>query len=179
MSKNMNATIKKLVQNLGTSLLFLAAASPALAGSDAREIGAVSTEIKLLGPNHKIVVSAFNDPKVDGITCYIARPKVGGFKGGIGIAEDPSIASVSCAQTGAVTYKGKIETSEKGEEVFDEKRSIIFKTLKVNRLYDKDTGALVYVVRTTKFINGSPMTALSVVMPTAWGGTEPQKPELK
>lgn len=166
--------LKTLV--MGSAMLL---AGTAFASTEAREIGAVSTEFKVVGPNHKIVVSAFNDPTVNGVTCYVARPKVGGVSGALGVAEDPSIASVSCAQTGPVTYNGPIRTREKGEEVFDESRSLIFKTLKVNRLYDKDTGALVYVVRTTKVVNGSPMTAVSVVVPVTWNGAEPQKPELK
>src|SRR5581483_11431401 len=99
--------------------------------------------------------------------------------GGLGFAEDPSIASVSCVQTGPVTYSDKIEAGEKGEEVFDERRSLIFKTLKINRLYDKENGTLIYVVRTTRLINGSPMTAISVVAPVSWNGTAPQKPDLK
>lgn len=159
------------------SLACMGAAAPSFAGS--RDIGAISTEFKLLGPNHKIVVSAFTDPKVSGVTCYIARPRTGGIKGGLGLAEDPSIASVSCVQTGPITYSDKIEPGEKGEEVFDESRSFIFKTLKINRLYDQETGALVYVARTTKIINGSPMTAISVVAPASWNGTAAQKPVVK
>lgn len=139
-----------------------------------RDIGAVSTAFKLIGPNHKIVVSAFDDPKVKGITCYVARPRTGGIKGAVGLAEDPSIASVSCVQTGPVTYSGKISGREKGEEVFDESRSIIFKSLQINRLYDEANGSLVYVVRTTRIVEGSPTTSVSVVTPVAWNGVAPQ-----
>jgi CreA protein len=78
--------------------------------ADGRDIGEISTVFKLIGPNHKIVVSAFEDPKVKGIVCYIARPKTGGIKGAVGLAEDPSIASVSCVQTGAISFIGKIST---------------------------------------------------------------------
>lgn len=161
------------------SVLALTVGLASVACADSREIGAVSTELKILGPNHKIVVSAFNDPKIDGVTCYVARPRIGGIKGSLGIAENPSIAAVSCAQTGPITYKEAIAAGEKGEEVFDERRSMIFKTLKINRIYDQETGALVYVARTTKIINGSPETALSVVAPVVWGGKEPQKAVVK
>lgn len=147
---------------------------PALACAEAREIGAVSTAFKLIGPNHKIVVSAFDDPKIKGITCYVARPKTGGVKGGLGLAEDPSIASVSCSQTGPISYREAIDADESGEEVFDESRSIIFKTLNINRLYDRANGNLVYIVRTTRIIEGSPATSISVVAPMPWGGAEPQ-----
>ena len=54
----------------------------------AREVGEVDTVFKWLGPNHKIVVEAFDDPKVEGVTCYLSRAKTGGIKGGLGLAED-------------------------------------------------------------------------------------------
>ena len=54
----------------------------------AEEIGEVSTVFKWLGPNDKVVVEAFDDPKVEGVTCYLSRAKTGGVKGGMGLAED-------------------------------------------------------------------------------------------
>lgn len=160
-----------------TSLAGIAFASCSWA--DGRDIGAVSTAFKLIGPNHKIVVSAFEDPKIKGITCYVARPRTGGIKGAMGLAEDPSIASVSCVQIGPISFMDKIAADENGEEVFDESRSIIFKSLNINRLYDKENGSLVYVVRTHRIIEGSPATSLSVVAPMVWNGVGPQKPVLK
>ena len=158
--------------------LFLLLSTTAFA-SDSREIGAVSTAFKLVGPNHKIVVTAFDDPKIKGITCYVARPKTGGIKGGLGLAEDPSIASVSCSQTGPISYTDKIEGDDEGEKVFDEHRSLIFKTLQIDRLYDHDNGSLVYIVRTTRIIEGSPATSIAVVAPMSWNGVQPGKALLK
>ena len=43
-------------------LLFMPPAS-------AQQIGEVSTVFKLLSPNDKIVVDAYDDPKVAGVTC--------------------------------------------------------------------------------------------------------------
>lgn len=157
-------------------LVGMLASAPAFAS--ARDIGAVSTAFNLIGPNHKIVVSAFDDPKIKGITCYVARPRTGGIKGGLGLAEDPNNASVDCTQTGPIIFTGKIETGTDGEEVFDERRSLIFKSLRINRLYDKENGSLVYVVRTKRIIEGSPATSISVVTPMAWSGVEPGKPQL-
>ncbi|HYD18415.1 MAG TPA: CreA family protein [Patescibacteria group bacterium] len=153
-------------------------ASPSFA-DDSREIGSVSTAFKLIGPNHKIIITAFNDPKVSGVTCYIARPRTGGISGGLGLAEDPSIASVSCSQTGPITFSGKIDADESGEKVFDENRSLIFKSLQIDRIYDRENGSLVYVARTTRIIEGSPDTSVSVVAPMTWNGTAPATPELK
>lgn len=158
------------------ALVFAASSAHA---SDERDIGAISTAFKLIGPNHKIVITAFDDPKVKGVTCYVARPRTGGISGAIGLAEDPSIASVSCAQTGPISFTGKIDSGDSGEEVFDERRSIIFKSLSINRLYDAGKGSLIYVVRTTRIIEGSPETSISVVAPMTWDGVAAGKPEFK
>lgn len=159
-------------------LLMFACVAPASA-RDQRDIGAVSTAFKLIGPNHRIVVTAFDDPKIKGVTCYVARPRTGGISGALGMAEDPSIASVSCVQTGPISFTAKIDGDDSGEEVFDERRSIIFKSLNINRLYDTGNGSLVYVVRTTRVIEGSPATSISVVAPMTWDGVAPGKPELE
>ncbi len=147
--------------------------------AETRDIGAISTAFKLIGPNHKIIITAFDDPKVHGVTCYVARPRTGGIKGGLGLAEDPSIASVSCAQTGPITFLGKIASDDSGEKVFDESRSLIFKSLQIDRLYDKGNGSLIYVARTTRIIEGSPTTSISVVAPASWNNVQPQSAPLK
>jgi CreA protein len=67
-------------------LLGLLLAMPLLASAE--EIGQVSTVFKFVGPNDRIVVEAFDDPKVEGVTCYLSRAKTGGVKGGLGLAED-------------------------------------------------------------------------------------------
>jgi len=35
--------------------------------------GSVSTQFRWIGPNDKIVVDGFDDPKVQGVACHIAR----------------------------------------------------------------------------------------------------------
>ena len=54
----------------------------------AEQIGSVDTVFKMFGPDHKIVVEAFDDPDVTNVTCYVSRAKTGGIKGGLGLAED-------------------------------------------------------------------------------------------
>ncbi|KAB0681406.1 CreA family protein [Aureimonas leprariae] len=159
-------------------LAALAVLVPATAAG-ARDVGEVSTAFKLIGPNHKIVVTAFEDPKIEGVSCYVARPRTGGLRGAVGIAEDPSIASVSCVQTGPIVYREPVDADEDGEGVFDERRSLIFKSLEIDRLFDKTNGSLVYVARTTRIIEGSPATSLSVVAPMTWNGTAPGEPKLE
>ena len=76
------------------ALAALAAALPLAAFAE--QIGEVSTVHKWLSPDHKIVIEAFDDPKVPGVACHLSRAKTGGFKGAIGVAEDTSDASIAC-----------------------------------------------------------------------------------
>ncbi len=68
----------------------------------AEEIGSVGYRFKWLGPNDKIVIEAFDDPDVPGVTCYMSHARTGGLKGAIGLAEDPGEASIACRQTGPI-----------------------------------------------------------------------------
>jgi CreA protein len=71
--------------------------------------GAVSTKFRLLGPNDKIVIDGFDDPKVDGVACHISRAQTGGMKGAFGVAEDTSDASIACRQVGPIKIKDEIK----------------------------------------------------------------------
>lgn len=81
--------------------------------SHAEEVGSVDTVFKILGPDHKIVVEAFDDPDVENVTCYLSRAKTGGIKGGLGLAEDTSDAAISCQQVGPVTVSDKVKKAAK------------------------------------------------------------------
>ena len=59
-------------------------------GARAEVVGEVTTAIKILGANHTIQVEAFDDPKVQGVACFLSRARTGGIKGSLGIAEDTS-----------------------------------------------------------------------------------------
>ncbi|AJC20164.1 CreA family protein [Pandoraea pulmonicola] len=126
----------------------------------AEKIGDVSTAFKLLGPDHKIVVDAYDDPKVQGITCYVSRAKTGGIKGMVGLAEDKAEASIACRQVGPVAF-GKPLPQE--EEVFSEGLSPLFKKLRVVRMVDKARNTLVYLTYSDKLIDGSPQNSVTAV----------------
>lgn len=133
----------------------------------AEEIGSVDTTFKLLGANHKIVIEAFNDPKIDGISCHISRAKTGGITGTLGIAEDTSDASIACRQTGVVTLPKDIESKKNdGERVFKESTSFLFKHIQVVRFYDPKRNTLVYLTYSDKLIDGSPKNSISTVQIT-------------
>lgn len=145
--------------------LFAAAllALPALASAEV--VGEVSTVFKVLGPNDKIVVEAFDDPKVEGVTCYLSRAKTGGVKGGLGLAEDRAEASIACRQVGPINFKGDLKD---GDEVFKERTSLVFKTMQVVRFFDKKRNTLVYLVYSDRVIEGSPQNAVTAIPILPW-----------
>lgn len=136
------------------ALAFLACAA------QAQVIGSVESAFVLIGTNHKIEVLAFDDPKVQGAVCYLSKAKTGGVSGWIGIAEDTSDASIACRQVGPIKILSPILQQE---EAFTEKRSPLFKKLRVVRMYDKQRNVLVYLAYSDKLIDGSPKNSISVI----------------
>lgn len=150
-------------------ILTVAALFFGITSARAEEIGSVDTAFKLLGPDHKIVVEAFDDPDVANVTCYLSRAKTGGIKGGLGLAEDTSDAAISCQQVGPITLSDKITSSKgKGSVVFQQRTSLIFKKLQVVRFYDAKRNALVYLTYSDRLVDGSPKNALSAVPILPW-----------
>jgi CreA protein len=127
----------------------------------AEPIGEVDTVFKLIGPDHKIVVDAYDDPKVPGVTCYVSRAKTGGLKGAFGVAEDKAEASIACRQVGPISFTGKTLPTQ--EEMFSERISLVFKRLRVVRMVDRKRNALVYLTYSDRVIEGSPQNSVTVV----------------
>ena len=141
-------------------LCMLIAATPwRMAGAEA--VGEVDTVFKLIGPDHKIVVDAYDDPKVAGVTCYVSRAKTGGIKGAFGLAEDKAEASIACRQVGPISFTGK--ALEQQEEMFNERISLVFKKLRVIRMVDRKRNTLVYLTYSDRVIEGSPQNSVTVV----------------
>lgn len=140
--------------------LAIAAAAVACTVAGAETVGEVDTAFKLIGPDHKIVVEVFDDPRVAGVACYLSRAKTGGLKGAFGLAEDKSEASVACRQVGPISFNGKLP---KQEEVFSERSSIIFKRLRVVRIADAKRNALIYLAYSDRLIEGSPQNSVTAV----------------
>jgi len=127
--------------------------------------GQVSTRFRVLGPNDRIVVDGFDDPKVKGVACHISRAVTGGIKGELGLAEDTSDASIACRQVGPIVISPDVKD---GETVFDERRSLVFKRLHVVRFYDRERNVLVYVSYSDRVIQGSPKNSISTVPVMGW-----------
>ena len=138
------------------------ASSLALVAAFARadSVGEVDTVFILIGPDHKIVVDAYDDPKVAGITCYVSRAKTGGIKGGLGLAEDKAEASIACRQTGPVSFAKPLKRQD---EMFSERISLVFKHLRVVRIVDVARNTLVYLTYSDRVIEGSPQNSVTAV----------------
>ena len=129
-------------------------------GAAAEEVGSVDTAFKLFGPDHKIVVEAFDDPSVQGVACYVSRAKVGGISGAFGVAKDPSRFSVACRQVGPIRFAKPLPLQE---EVFKQGASFIFKHVRVVRIVDARRNTLTYLTYSDKVIEGSPDNAITAV----------------
>ncbi len=122
-------------------LFFIAAVLAGQALAQQR-IGEVDTAFQWIGPDHKVIVEAYDDPRVKGVTCYVSRAKTGGIKGGLGLAEDKAEASIACRQVGPITFASPLPQQE---EVFGERMSIVFKKLRIVSMVNKPRNALVYL----------------------------------
>jgi CreA protein len=151
----------------------LALGMMAFAGMAHSEVlGSVDTAWKLMGANHKVVVSALDDPEIPGITCHMSMAKTGGVMGSIGFASDKSKFSIACRQVGKVDFdlvekvhskpKTKVKNST-ARLVFTKSASFLFKEFRVVSFYDKKRKTIVYMIYSTKLIEGSAFNSISTV----------------
>ncbi len=123
-------------------------------------IDSISTNFRWLGPDDKIVVERYDDPRVGNVSCYLSRAETGGLKGGLGFAEDPSRFSIACRAVGPISMPAEMP---KNEVIAFSQASLFFKTFQIHRSLDNEKHVLIYTVVSTKLINGSPFNSISVV----------------
>ena len=126
----------------------------------AEQVGSV--DVDWLG--NDILIEAFADPDVQGVTCHVAyfdRGLIDRLQKGNWF-EDPSNSSVACRQTGPIQI-GDIDRSDEGENIFSERRSIIWKSLKVTRIFDQKNQTLIYVAHASEVQDGSAKMSISTV----------------
>lgn len=131
-----------------------------------------STVFKLLTPDDRLATYAIDDPIVTGVSCSFTVPEKGGVSGMFGVAEEVSDISLSCAQTGPISFTGKFE---QGDVVFRQSRSLFFKRMQIVRGCDAKRNALIYMVYSDKLIDGSPKNATAMVPIMPWGAQEPPR----
>ena len=151
-------------------LTFCLAGSAAAQGPDL--IFKRSTVFKLLTPDHKLATYGIDDPVVEGVAFHYTVPEAGGVSGMLGVAEETSDISLACQQVGPIAFKNKFA---QGEDVFSERRSILFKEMQIVRGCDVKRNVLVYMVYSDKLIEGSPKNSTSSVPIMPWGDTPPPR----
>jgi CreA protein len=159
-------TMKRSVVALAASLATLSGAGLA----HAEEIASVNTNFRFTGSD-RVSVEAYDDPLVQGVTCYVSRARTGGVKGTLGIAEDPTEASIACRQVGPIRFAQPLKQKT---DVFSAGMSFIFKTLHVVRIVDAKRNTLVYLTYSDRIATGSPKNSVTAV-PVPEGTTIPVK----
>lgn len=142
----------RLFQTLGLILCANAATADQIGNVDVDWLG------------NDIIIEAFADPDVDGVTCHVAyfeRGLIDRLQNGNWF-EDPSNSSIECRQTGPITL-GDIDRGDEGENIFSQRRSIIWKSLNVTRILDADSNTLVYIAHANEVQNGSAKMSISTV----------------
>ena len=113
---------------------------------------------------NRIIVEAIADPKIQGVTCHITRFDRSVFdrlsKGKW--FEDPSNTSIACRQTGALTI-GSIDLSGRGEDIFAERMSLIFKHIAVRRIFDEKNETLIYIAYSREVKDASAKMSVSTI----------------
>ena len=142
-------------------------AGPAQAAEDPDLIFRKSTVFRWVSPNDKLATYGLDDPEIDGVACHFTVPEKGGFKGWIGVAEEVSDISLACRQIGPIKFKTKFT---QGEDVFRQRRSLLFKKMQIVRGCDVKRNVLVYMVYSDRLIEGSPKNSTSSVPIMPWGG---------
>lgn len=141
-------------------LLAMIAGLGLLAGCSDNEVGDVSLG---LFTTKDIKIESLVDPVVTGVTCHLSN-----VEADLDLA-DPSDMSLACRQTGPITAAmlSDIDRSKDGELLYRKSKSVLFKSLKIRRIYDADSQSLLYLAYSTKETRGSFKHALSSV--PLWG----------
>ena len=161
LSKKRRSSFSQYTRVLTLALVFCMLA-PAPVASEV--IGTVDTVFHMFSRDDDIVVEAFDDPEVEGVTCYLSRARKGGVKGMLGVAEDPSDASIECVRTGPISVPGDIKNGKSdGERVFKKGTSLVFKSMQEVRFYDQKRDVLIYMVYSDRVVEGSPKNSVTVV----------------
>lgn len=127
---------------------------------DSRSVGSVGVD----WTGNDISIDALADLQVDGVVCHLAyfnRSFIDRLSQGNWF-EDPSYSALDCSVVGPITI-GKINTRPGGEEIFREGRSLIWKSLRVTRIYDPTNNSLIYLAHARELQQGSGKMSLSVI----------------
>lgn len=152
-----NRTMKMHGTMLAVAMLALSVGTGSASAEQVGEVG-----VDWLG--NDILIEAIADPQIEGVTCHVAyfdRGIIDRLQKGNWF-EDPSNSSIACRQTGPISI-GAIDLDENGEEVFNQRQSLIWKQLVVKRIYDKSNDTLIYLAHSRQVQDGSAKMSISTV----------------
>jgi len=148
-------------------LVLLGLGLPALAQSDEPTMIFEKTTVwRMLSPDATLATFVIDDPAVQGVACYFTVPKVGGWTGWAGFAEERSETSIACRQVGPIKITAKFG---QGDAIYRERRSLFWKRMQIVRGCDAQRNVLVYLSYSDKLIEGSPQNSTSTVPIMPWG----------
>ena len=145
---------------LGSALVLTGALAACGNNNNSTNVGSVGVD----WTGNDISVEAVADPEVKGVVCHVAyfnRSLIDRLQQGNWF-EDPSYSALDCSQMGPITV-GNINLSGGGEEIFKQQRSLIFKSLRITRVYDKANNTLLYLAHARELQMGSGKMSLSAV----------------
>ena len=149
-------------------LVLIGFSGAALSQDDPELIFKKNTVFHLLSPDAKLATYVIDDPLVAGVACYFTVPEAGGWSGWAGFAEQRSETSLACRQVGPVSISSKFA---QGDNIYEQRRSLFFKTMHIVRGCDAKRNVLVYLSYTDKLIDGSPQNSTSTVPIMPWGNS--------
>lgn len=149
------------IQSTLKAMVTILFCTPLCTPVQAELVGEVDTAFRWLGRDDRVVIEAYDDPKVRGITCYVSRARTGGVKGTVGLAEDRAEASIACRQVTEMLHF--TEKLPRQEDVFTERMSILFKRLHIVRVVDSKRNTLIYLTYSDKLIDGNPQNSVTAV----------------
>ncbi len=164
--------LNKLVRAAGAVALVVLLA--ACGKDNAQNVSKISVD----WTGNDIAIDAVEDPDVKGVVCHVAyfnRSLIDRLQQGNWF-EDPSYSAIDCAVTGPVTI-GRISLGPGGDEIFKQQRSLIFKSLRITRVFDKANNTLLYLAHARELQLGSGKMSLSAVplngVDVTWTGGAP------
>jgi CreA protein len=159
--------MKAVFQAIAAFLIVIGISVPVAAQSDEPKMIFEKTTVwRMLSPDATLATFVIDDPAVKGVACYFTLPKVGGWKGWAGFAEERSETSIACRQVGPIKIVSKFD---QGEEIYRERRSLFWKKMQIVRGCDADRNVLVYLAYSDRLIEGSPQNSTSTVPVMPWG----------
>lgn len=147
----------KLLARVAVAAMLLGLAG---CGRGGDEVGSFSND--LLG--NEIAIEALHDPEIPNVVCHLAyfdRSFLDRIRQGNWF-EDPSNSAVSCQRIGPLVLEG-VDLDHSGEEIFNQRSSLLFKRLALRRVVDLENRTILYVAHSRELVEGSAKISMSSV----------------